>query len=357
MRSATSRLVALPRGPLPDWCDRFLPPDGQGEFFASRLWYETLIGHALEPGAEPLMALGGAAEELALPLLRRKDGRLRALAGPYSLDWRPLAAAGGDPAAAAAAIGRRLRGRPPVLLDRLDPALPLLPALAAGFRRARLVTLRYDHAGNWHQPLAPGLGWEAYLEARPPALRNTIRRKLERGARFLVFEAVAAPGPALEAGIAAYEAVRARSWKPHEPFPGFDAALLRATAAAGLLRLGLLRERGDGSPVAAQYWVLDQGGRRAVLLKLAHAEDRRAASPGTLLTAMMVRRLIEEERVTELDFGIGDDAYKALWVAERRQRIGLAVLDPLHPVGLAALARHAAGRLRERLRRARGGAA
>ena len=62
--------------------------------------------------------------------------------------------------------------------------------------------------------------------------------------RVGAFAPAAAPGPALEAAIAAYEAVRAASWKPHEPFPNFDAQLMRALAAAGALRLGvLLRQR------------------------------------------------------------------------------------------------------------------
>jgi CelD/BcsL family acetyltransferase involved in cellulose biosynthesis len=357
MRSVTepaARLEPIAGPRLPGWLDAHLAPPGEGEFFAGRLWYDTLLAHACPPGATPLLALAGIPPVLVLPLLRLADGGLRCLAGPYSLDWRPLPAPAAGPdaiAEAATAIGRMLRGRAPVIIDTLDPALPDLGPLCAGFSRARLVALRYDHAGNWHEALPAAPGWDAYLAARPPALRSTIRRKLERCRREMDFAAIAAPGPDLEAGIAAYAEVRARSWKPHEPFPDFDAHLLRATAAAGVLRFGLLRAKTDGRPAAAQYWVLDQGGRRAVLLKLAHAEDQRAASPGTALTALMVRRLIEEDGVRELDLGIGDDAYKQLWVGQRRQRIGLALADPLHPAGLAAIARHAAGRLIRRFRR------
>jgi hypothetical protein len=197
--------------------------------------------------------------------------------------------------------------------------------------------------------IAAGNSATAYLATRPPALRTTIGRKLARARRELRFEAVAAPGVELETGIAAYVAVRAASWKPHEPFPDFDGQLMRAAAAAGLLRLGILRAATDGQPVAAQYWVLDRGGRRATVLKLAHAEKARAGSPGTALTAMMIRRLLEDDKVTELDFGRGDDDYKRLWVGERRQRIGLLLACPLHPVGLLALARHAAGRLADHI--------
>jgi CelD/BcsL family acetyltransferase involved in cellulose biosynthesis len=173
-------------------------------------------------------------------------------------------------------------------------------------------------------------------------LRTTITRKLARAARGLRFDLIDAPGPELETGIAAYETVRAASWKPHEPFPAFDAALLRAAAGAGVLRLGVLRQATDSQPVAAQYWVLDDGGRRATVLKLAHAEAARAASPGTVLTAMMILHLLERG-VQELDFGRGDDDYKRLWVGSRRQRIGLVLADPLHPAGLLAIARQRVG--------------
>ena len=162
---------------------------------------------------------------------------------------------------------------------------------------------------------------------------------------------------ALEAGIAAYEAVRAGSWKPAEPFPDFDAALMRAAAAAGLLRLGVLRRRADGVPVAAQYWVLDRGGTRASVLKLSHLESERAASPGTALTALMIQGLLADDGVQELDFGRGDDAYKRLWVGTARRRIGLVVADPMHPAGLAAIARQGLGALRRRWMRKDGRAA
>lgn len=347
--AAGARLLALPAGPLPAWCDRHLADATTGAFFASRAWYDTLLAHATPPDAAPVLAHAGDA--LLLPLMR-EAGRLAALTSPYTLDWRPLPAPGlPAPALRAAAreIGRLLRGGQPVRLDCLDPDDPALAPLLAGLRGAGLMPLRFDHTGNWHQRLAPGAGWEGYLAARPSALRTTIGRKLARAAREAELDLVAAPGAALEAGIAAYAEVRARSWKPHEPFPDFDGHLMRVAAGRGALRLGVLRMRADARPVAAQYWLLDEGGRRATVLKLAHDEAARTASPGTVLTALMIRGLIEVDGVAELDFGRGDDPYKALWAAERRQRIGVLVADPRHPAGLAALARHAGGRLRRRL--------
>ncbi len=288
LSAGAARLVSAPRGGLPDWCDRFLAPPGAGDFFASRAWYDTILAHALPTAAEPLLAVCG--EAMMLPLLRH-GGRLCSLTTPYSLVWRPLPAPGADAAAlrlAGRGFGGLLRCCPPVRLEALDAAAPGLAAVLEGFAEVRGLHLhRYRHFGNWHEVLAPGLDWEGYLAARPPALRTTIGRKLARCRREMVFEAVTTPGASLESGIAAYEDVRSRSWKPFEPHLAFDGALMRAAAAVGALRLGVLRARADGRPAAAQYWVV--AGGRAMLLKLAHAEDQRAASPGTALTALMIR--------------------------------------------------------------------
>ncbi|GGC37302.1 hypothetical protein GCM10011504_14590 [Siccirubricoccus deserti] len=342
---AAARLLPLPRTGLPGWCDRYLSP--AGELATGRIWLDTTLAHALPPTATALAAVTDA---VLVPLLRQ-GRRLGSLTTDYSLLWQPLIAPGTDDAAlrtAGRTLGRLLRFRPPLRLEAMDAEAPGLEPLLEGCRAAGLMALRYRHFGNWHEEFAEGLGWDAYLAARPPALRTTIGRKLARAGRELRFELLTAPGLALETGIAAYEAVRAGSWKPHEPFAGFDAALMRAMAAAGALRLGVLRNQQDGAPVAAQYWVV--AGRRATIPKLYHLEAARAASPGTVLTALMIRRLLETDRVRSIDFGRGDDAYKQLWAGTRRQRIGVILLDPRHPEGLLALARDTAGRLRRRFR-------
>ena len=344
MRSAidpTARLMPLVGPALPAWCDRYLAPADGGDFFAGRIWHDTILAHALPPGAQAVLAVCGPDDAVLVPLLRQ-GGRLGSLVTPYNLEWRPLAAPGaglGCLRDAGHGLGRLLRGQPPTRLEALDPAAPGLAAMLTGVGQAGMALGHYSHFGNWRQHLTPGVGWDGYFAARPPALRTTILRKLARAGRETRLTLDRAPGDALERGIAAYLSVRANSWKPPEPFPHFDAVLLRAAAGVGALRLGVLWGA-DGQPVAAQYWIVSGG--RAVLLKLAHDEAARAASPGTALTALMIRSLIEDDGVTELDFGRGDDPYKQLWVAERRQRIGIVLTDPWHPAGLFELARQAA---------------
>ena len=321
---------------------------GAQRFFCSREWYRAVLAHALPPGGAPLFALwridGRAAA--VFPLLLRNGRELRSLTTPYTCFWRPLLAdrlSADHLRSAGVALGRFSAGWPVVRLDALEADWPGLAPLLAGIRAAGLAAEPFDHFGNWHEAVG-ARSWQQYLRSRPGALRETIRRKLGRGEREATFALVRRPEELAE-GIAAYESVYRRSWKEPEPFPLFNPALMRAAAALGILRLGLLRAGAE--TIAAQFWIVTNGS--ASVLKLAHDEAFKALSPGTVLTALMIRRLLDEEGVAELDFGCGDDAYKRLWASKRRQRIGVLLLNPRRVRGIAALGRQWLGRGRRQV--------
>jgi CelD/BcsL family acetyltransferase involved in cellulose biosynthesis len=327
------------------------------EFHLGAGWFATVAAHARPAGARPLFLLhrqDGRAAAL-LPLWRDRNGRRSGMTSPYTCLFRPLLAEGIDVARAGRAFGAACRRHGPLRLDALDPDWPSLAPLLSGFARAGLVPLRFFHFGNWHADVA-GLDWAGYLAGRPGELRETIRRRLARAARdpSVVFEAVAG-GSGLEAAIAAYADVYARSWKQPEPFPDFGPAVMRAAAAAGVLRLGVLRQ--GGAPIAAQYWTVTGGTARVE--KLAHDEGMKQLSPGTVLTARTIGHLLGRGAVATLDFGRGDDAYKAGWTGRRRARIGVLLCPPWHPAGLRDLGRHLLGHglaaVRERLGRGQAG--
>ncbi len=114
-------------------------------------------------------------------------------------------------------------------------------------------------------------------------------------------------------------------------------------SSLGLLRCAIWSL--SATPVAVQLWVVETSGR-ATVLKLAHDEAFKALSPGTVLTAMTLRHLLDQEHLTEIDFGRGDDAYKEGWAAQRRQRIGLLLVDPWRLSEALQLGRHTLGRMR-----------
>jgi CelD/BcsL family acetyltransferase involved in cellulose biosynthesis len=330
---------------------RSLPADGLAlldditSLFTTLPWWNVVLAHAVPVCAETIfVAIRSRGHIVAVVPMLRAGGQLSSLTTPYSCVYRPLIASGLDQPTRTAAMSAFARFCRPAGIVRLD-ALPAewdgLAGLEIGARKAGLVPLSFDHFGNWYENVA-GLSWSAYLLRRPGALRETIRRRLRRaeklaGARF---DLLTRPGQ-MNLAAEAFESVYRRSWKDAEPYPDFNVALMRAVAERGWLRLGVWSIGTE--PVAAQFWVVHAG--QAIVLKLAHVEAFKAHSPGTVLTALMLRHLLDNEHVAQIDLGRGDDTYKQGWAVERRQRIGVLLINPRRPAGLIALLRHASGRI------------
>ena len=314
-------------------------------------WYRLLIGSARPEGMTPRFALGridGRAVAL-LPLWRGAGRALQSLGSPYTCLYRPVLAAGLSVAtleALGCALAGLLRPMTALRLEALDADWPPLAPFLCGMGRGGLVALHFAHFGAWHGAIPSG-GWPAYLATRSGQLRATIRRRTARLLREPEFRfEMVAGGSGLEDGIAAFEAVYGQSWKNAEPYPDFNADWMRAAAGLGLLRLAILWRA--EMPVAVQYWVIADG--TAQVLKLAHVAAFDAYSPGTVLTAWAIRQMIDQDGITALDFGRGDDPYKRLWVEQRAQRIGIVLANPRTINGLIIILRHAVGGLRRRIR-------
>jgi hypothetical protein len=212
--------------------------------------------------------------------------------------------------------------------------------LASGFKASGWLSRRSVSTYNWiaetgGQPFGP------YWDRRPGRLRNTVARKEKRGdLQIEILDHFSA------AAWAEYEAVYQASWKPAEGSPPFVRAFAEQGGRWGALRLGIARQ--DGKAVAAQFWTVD--GEIATIHKLAHDERAKSLSPGSLLTHAMFRHVIERDRPMLIDFGTGDDAYKADWMDEKRPLYRLDLYNLASPVGLASAAKAAAGALVRRLR-------
>jgi hypothetical protein len=322
--------------------------DSVRSFFATRAWWEVVLAHAVPLHAMPRLVLVRQAGRPCglFPMLHDPArGELRALTTPYSCLYEPLIVPGVlDRSAVFATFARYCRRFPTTRLDALDASVAA--DFAIGGKLAGISVARFDHFGNWHDDVsAPD--WNGWLARRPGALRETIRRRTRRaerlpGAHFRLFD----QQNDLAGGTDAFELVYARSWKEPEPYTAFNPAQIRAAGSLGLARVGVwwIGE----TPAAAQFWIVEGG--RATVLKLAHDDAFKEYSPGTVLTAWMIRRLIEQEHVTDLDFGRGDDPYKRDWVGCRRQRSGVMLINQWHPRGMLALVRHGLGRITAKLR-------
>jgi hypothetical protein len=336
---------------LPAGYDALFARAGAQDFCLGRAWFEALAATILN--TEERLAIAGVETDdrpsgCLVGRHRERDPAFfgarsfSSLSNYYTLRYAPIVAREGGRAALPALI-QGLRARRPryavLHLEPLSADAALTDDLAQALSAAGLVTRRYARSGNWHDDTR-GLSFRDYLAGRPAVLRNTFRRKDSRLARAgTVRMAIVRGGAALGPALGQYEQVYAASWKPAEPHPAFIRRLARELAAAGALRLALLYL--DGRPIAAQLWIVRCG--RAILYKLAHDRGCDALSPGTMLTMRMLERLLDDERVSELDLGAGDDPYKRLWASCRRQRCGLLAFDPLTWRGAAGALRHVAG--------------
>ena len=226
----------------------------------------------------------------------------------------------------------------------MDPASAGFTKLMAAFSLAGLTPYRYFSFGNWF--LQVDQDWVAYLKGRSGTLRNTIKRLGKRLVNDGGSLELVRSGPRLDQAIHAYQQVYAASWKGAEPYPEFVPGLARLAAQRGWLRLGVAR-LGE-TPIAAQLWMVCHG--RAEIYKVAYHQDYQAYAPGTLLTAMLMEHVIDHDKVFEVDYLIGDDAYKKTWMSDRRERWGIVAYNRHNLTGLVGWVRESLGRAYRRIR-------
>jgi hypothetical protein len=326
--------------------------------FASSAWVLHFIEHVAEDGWTFVVPEHRGAGDSVMLLYSEAGAphRRSAVTNYYASLYSPLISSldfGPDRQRALDQLVDQLAGTMPrcaaINFAPLEEHAADTAALRDAFARRGWYVKQYACFGNWHLPCA-GLSFDAYIKARDSKLYNTWTRKLKK------FENASASGTRLEivtdradtdAAIDAYDRVYAKSWKKPEPYPEFVRDWARICAANGWLRLGLAWV-GD-VPIAAQFWFTMN--RRACIFKLAYDEDYAKWSAGTLLSAHLFRHALDQDRVVEIDYLSGDDAYKQSWMTERRQRVGLIACNPRTPRGLVISAAEFAGELHGRWRR------
>jgi hypothetical protein len=174
---------------------------------------------------------------------------------------------------------------------------------------------RLFHFGNWSHPLN-GESFDAYFLGRPSRLRNTVTRKERKLRREHRCDIRLYTDRDLPRALADYGTVYKASWKNGERFRDFVPSLIAKASELGWLRLAVLYI--DDDPAAAQVWFVTHG--RASIFRLAYDERWQRYSPGSILTAFLMRRVIDTDRVSHLDFLTGDERYKQDWMSERNER-------------------------------------
>jgi hypothetical protein len=316
-----------------------------GGVFRSMSWFRVL-STTLGPSALRIYVVESDAGEAqaALPMVGQAADsrwfhvrRLAAVANCYTPLFSPLLADQASAAACLGALAREIAADPThwdmVILHPMDRDAPVYGATVAALRAVRMAVQPYLCFGNWYLPVS-GRCYDDYAGTLAPRLRNTIKRKGNQLAGRLRIEVICCGG-GLENALAAYESVYRASWKSPEGNAQFMPQLIRLCAREGWLRLGVAWI--DGEPAASQIWLVANG--VASIFKLAYDPRFVRHSAGSLLTAALMRHVIDIDRVQEVDFLCGDDAYKQDWMPNRRERWGIAAfnLSTLRGLALAGL--------------------
>ena len=294
-------------------------------------WFRRTWHHC-PPGDQPLIVRARTeGSDAWLFLAERANGTAVSLASWYTLAFRPVIT--GAPAESVArallvATARRLRPRlSSIVLDHVPENDATL--LRHAFRRAGWVTSITAQVANWSIDVG-GKSFADYWAERPGQLRSTAKRKAAKiDLKIEIFDRFDA------AAWDAYADVYAHSWKPHEGSLDFIRAMAQDKGSAGALRLGIATL--EGQPVAAQLWTVSHG--NALIHKLAHREDVAELSPGTILTKAMFEYVIDRDTVNRIDFGTGDDRYKADWMDTRVMRMRVELFNPRKVAGLIGAAK------------------
>lgn len=310
-------------------------------------WFDNLQTTVLpgDSGVRYLVAESNSQSAAVLPVILNRRGWIRSidsLSNYYTSQYSPALAPHGGTHDLATLLRHAIKELGGAHAARFAPMAPESPAFEAtitALRSIGWIPFRFYCFGNWY--LDVHSDWKTYLRERDGQLRSTLKRKGKRfaaegGTMEIVTDAIDA-----EQGIAAFNQVYAHSWKRPEPYPQFIPGLVRWLAGAGCLRLGIARLRGQA--IASQIWIVHDG--KASIFKLAYDEAHAGHAPGTLLTAHLMEHVIDRDRVHEVDYLIGDDEHKKLWMSHHRERWGIVAYNPASAIGLGMLGREVGGRM------------
>lgn len=334
---------------LPAGSDHLFGIGEKTNFDLTKEWFQLLSETAIPDTLLPLFYLIEAKEGLQgiLPVLvpTRKSfaPHVSGFTTFYSTLFRPLLNDNVTSAELAKAIHLIVTDTHASVLrfNAMDPQHFSFTLLKAALSEAGLVSFDFFDFGNWYLQVHP-MKWDDYLKILPGKLRNTLKRlgkKFdEAGGQFRI---MTGRGGDLLQALDDYQKVYASSWKKPEPHPRFIPEFMQLCAEKGWLRMGVAYV--DNEPAAIQFWLVLHG--RACIYKVAYDEKYSAYSPGSLLTGHLMRHVIEVDGVEEVDYLIGDDAYKKQWMSHRRERWGIVAYNPRTIMGLWGLVLEAGKRL------------
>lgn len=166
---------------------------------------------------------------------------------------------------------------------------------------------------NWRLT-CDGLNYDDYLKKLKKSVRQEIKRRNKKIESLGNVEISIAKGTEAYKIIDDYFHVYSNSWKKEEKLgPGFHKDLAKIAADENNLLIAIMYL--DKKPIAAQYRLLC--GKKCYFIKTAYDENYHEYSVGILLLNHVLKHLMNNENVKIIDFGPGNEGYKANWAGNK----------------------------------------
>ncbi len=305
---------------LPESASALFAQGEKDSLFFSRPWFENLAA-ALDADHAMLLAcvVDGNNVMAILPLVKSDGNTGYSLKHRYTTHYS-LLLADADQQQVLACLSQGLNQLPlKALLLEPVAADDSISGLQQSMEKLGYHCGRFFRAYNWIYRVH-GQSYAEYMAARPASLRNTISRKQRKLEREHGFEMRLFTGDDVPQAMPDYYAVYTASWKANEQYADFLDGMVARFSRLGWSRLAVLYVKGQ--PVAAQLWFVLHG--KASIFRLAYDKAWKPYSPGTLVTSFLMQYVIDTDKVEEIDFLTGNDAYKQDWMSERRERFALS---------------------------------
>jgi CelD/BcsL family acetyltransferase involved in cellulose biosynthesis len=181
----------------------------------------------------------------------------------------------------------------------------------------------YSCFGDWYLDGLECSGKE-YFSSLPKRIVKDISYNQRRLQRIGKYEFRLISNHDVDRYVDLYYGVYSKSWQREEYVgPNFHRALAKAAAQKGWLRLGFLFY--NDLAIASQLWL--SCNRTAYIMKTVYDQEHKKYSPGKVLTAEMMRYVIDVDKVKVVDYLHGDESYKEDWAPKRRERKGILIYN------------------------------
>jgi hypothetical protein len=315
----------------------------QPNFFLSYDWFSLLFDTSLSSTLEPRIYVVRDKQEkpvgaLFCGIARGSAGAVRQLlnlANFYTLEFSPALAQESDRSTIIRHLIEYIAAERPrwnsIRWTFMNADTDEIRHVLEYFGEADFSAYSYFQYENWYAT-TNNQSFASYFSERPSQLRNTISRKQKKLAKTHGFEIkiIDHESPELEAAVHDFITIYNSSWKRPEPFPDFIPTLTATCAKLGILRLGLLYV--NGMPAAGQIWITTS--QKAVIYKLAYADQFRELGVGSILSQELFRIALDQDHVDEIDYGVGSEPYKKDWMPSVRKIEGIEAFNRKTPLGL-----------------------